>query len=74
MAEPDEVIIELDPATVDWTRDRPDAIPVVGDAADQTVADQAADQAQNNGMLAGWVNNAAVFRDTENRPQANCST
>lgn len=57
------VVIELDPAAVEWTRDQPDVIPVVGNAAAQDVAEQAADLAQEAGTLTGWVNNAAVFRD-----------
>ncbi|TQM66658.1 NAD(P)-dependent dehydrogenase (short-subunit alcohol dehydrogenase family) [Actinomadura hallensis] len=57
------VVLELDPAAVAWTHDRPDVVAVVGDAADQAVADRAADRAQEAGTLAGWVNNAAVFRD-----------
>jgi NAD(P)-dependent dehydrogenase (short-subunit alcohol dehydrogenase family) len=36
---------------------------VVGDASDEAVAERAADLAQEMGRLAGWVNNAAVFRD-----------
>jgi NAD(P)-dependent dehydrogenase (short-subunit alcohol dehydrogenase family) len=36
---------------------------VAGDAADEAVTEQAADLAQDAGMLSGWVNNAAVFRD-----------
>jgi NAD(P)-dependent dehydrogenase (short-subunit alcohol dehydrogenase family) len=36
---------------------------IVGDAGDQTVAERAADAAEAAGPLAGWVNNAAVFRD-----------
>lgn len=57
------VVIELDPAAVEWTHGNPDVTPVVGSAADQSVADRAADLAQEAGTLAGWVNNAAVFRD-----------
>ncbi len=38
-------------------------ITVVGDASDEGVAEKAADLAQEAGPLAGWVNNAAVFRD-----------
>jgi len=38
-------------------------IAVVGDAADEAVAERAADLAQAGGTLTGWVNNAAVFRD-----------
>jgi NAD(P)-dependent dehydrogenase (short-subunit alcohol dehydrogenase family) len=36
---------------------------VVGDAADEAVAEQAAELAEGSGTLVGWVNNAAVFRD-----------
>jgi NAD(P)-dependent dehydrogenase (short-subunit alcohol dehydrogenase family) len=37
---------------------------VTGSAADEAVAERAADVAAAEGQLAGWVNNAAVFRDT----------
>src|SRR5712691_13394371 len=60
------VAIELDPAALAWTGSHPAGprvIGVVGDAADEAVAEQAADLAQAAGILAGWVNNAAVFRD-----------
>ena len=60
------VAIELDPAALAWTDSHPAGprvIAVVGDAADEAVAEQAADLAQTAGTLAGWVNNAAVFRD-----------
>jgi len=60
------VAIELDPEALDWTNDHPSGsrvIAVVGDASDETVAEKAADLAQDAGTLAGWVNNAAVFRD-----------
>jgi NAD(P)-dependent dehydrogenase (short-subunit alcohol dehydrogenase family) len=36
---------------------------VVGDAADEAVANEAADAAEARGPLTGWVNNAAIFRD-----------
>jgi NAD(P)-dependent dehydrogenase (short-subunit alcohol dehydrogenase family) len=36
---------------------------VVGDASDEAVTERAADLAEGMGPLAGWVNNAAVFRD-----------
>jgi NAD(P)-dependent dehydrogenase (short-subunit alcohol dehydrogenase family) len=36
---------------------------VIGDASDEAVAEQAADLAESAAPLAGWVNNAAVFRD-----------
>jgi NAD(P)-dependent dehydrogenase (short-subunit alcohol dehydrogenase family) len=60
------VAVELDPATLDWADNHPDSgrIAVVdGDAADDAVAERAADLAEAAGSLAGWVNNAAVFRD-----------
>ena len=60
------VAIELDPAALAWTDSHPAGprvIAVVGDAADEVVAERAADLAQTAGTLAGWVNNAAVFRD-----------
>lgn len=60
------VAIELDPAALAWMDDHPAgrrAIAVVGDAADEAVAERAADLARGAGTLAGWVNNAAVFRD-----------
>ncbi|MDQ4001465.1 MAG: SDR family oxidoreductase, partial [Actinomycetota bacterium] len=60
------VAIELDPAVLAWTDSHPAGprvIAVVGDAADEVVAEQAADLAQAAGTLAGWVNNAAVFLD-----------
>ena len=60
------VAIELDPDALAWTDGHPAAsrvLPLVGDAADETVAERAADLAQAAGTLSGWVNNAAVFRD-----------
>jgi NAD(P)-dependent dehydrogenase (short-subunit alcohol dehydrogenase family) len=60
------VAIELDPAALGWAEAHPAGrrvIAVVGNAADETVAEQAADLAQAAAPLAGWVNNAAVFRD-----------
>jgi NAD(P)-dependent dehydrogenase (short-subunit alcohol dehydrogenase family) len=60
------VIIELDARATAWARDRPAGTriaAVTGDAADEAVAGRAADLAQAAGQFAGWVNNAAVFRD-----------
>jgi NAD(P)-dependent dehydrogenase (short-subunit alcohol dehydrogenase family) len=60
------VAIELDPAALAWTESHPAGrrvIAVAGDASDDAIAEQAADLAQTAGTLAGWVNNAAVFRD-----------
>lgn len=55
------VAIELDADSLGWASGR--AISVVGDAADEAVAERAADLAEAAAPLAGWVNNAAVFRD-----------
>jgi NAD(P)-dependent dehydrogenase (short-subunit alcohol dehydrogenase family) len=55
------VAIELDPAALDWLGEG--AIGIAGDARDEAVAERAADAAEGAGPLAGWVNNAAVFRD-----------
>jgi NAD(P)-dependent dehydrogenase (short-subunit alcohol dehydrogenase family) len=60
------VAIELDLAALSWTASHPAAsrlISVIGDASDESVAEEAADRAQDAGQLTGWVNNAAVFRD-----------
>ncbi|MEV4675304.1 SDR family oxidoreductase [Actinomadura sp. NPDC049382] len=57
------VVIELDAAAVAWADGVPGVAAVVGSAADESVAVRAADLAQEAGTLAGWVNNAAVFRD-----------
>lgn len=60
------VAVEREPSTVDWTAGHPGATrlaAVTGDAGDERVAARAADAAQAAGTLAGWVNNAAVFRD-----------
>jgi NAD(P)-dependent dehydrogenase (short-subunit alcohol dehydrogenase family) len=60
------VVVELDPAAQAWTESHPAGgrlLLVAGDASDVVVAERAADLAQAAGTLAGWVNNAAVFRD-----------
>jgi NAD(P)-dependent dehydrogenase (short-subunit alcohol dehydrogenase family) len=56
-------VVEMDPVALQWLAEHPLAIPVAGDAADDTVAGRAADLAEEQAPLAGWVNNAAVFRD-----------
>ena len=53
-------VVERD--AVPWTAGERVRV-VVGDAGDETVAERAADLAEQAGPLAGWVNNAAVFRD-----------
>ncbi|MDR0342104.1 MAG: SDR family oxidoreductase [Nocardiopsaceae bacterium] len=56
------VAVDLDPAALAWTRDQ-GILAVAGDASDEAVTGRAADLAGQAGTLAGWVNNAAVFRD-----------
>ena len=64
LADGDAVVaIELDPAALEWLDGVMHATAVVGDASDEAVAERAADAAQAMAPLAGWVNNAAVFRD-----------
>jgi NAD(P)-dependent dehydrogenase (short-subunit alcohol dehydrogenase family) len=60
------VVIELDAAALAWTGDHPAPqrlVGVVGSAAEASVADRAAAAAAEIGAFAGWVNNAAQFRD-----------
>ena len=44
------------------------------DAADEAVAADAVARAEAVAPLAGWVNNAAVFRDAWLHPRSRCST
>src|SRR4051794_14286381 len=57
------VLIELDPAALAWAGEHERATGVAGDASDPAVAERAADAAESAAPLAGWVNNAARFRD-----------
>lgn len=60
------VVIDVDAASLDWASDDPDSHRldiVVGGAADGSIAEYAAERAEGAAPLAGWVNNAAVFRD-----------
>jgi NAD(P)-dependent dehydrogenase (short-subunit alcohol dehydrogenase family) len=60
------VMIEFDEATTDWTREHQAASRmdvVVGDAAEVSTAEEAAEVAEVAAPLTSWVNNAAVFRD-----------
>ncbi len=60
------VVIELDPNALDWTTGHSAGsrlVSVTGSAGDEHVTGRAADLAQAAGSFAGWVNNAAVFRD-----------
>jgi NAD(P)-dependent dehydrogenase (short-subunit alcohol dehydrogenase family) len=63
LADGDAVVaIERDPAALARLAG-PRAIAIAGDATDPAVAEHAADRARAAAPLAGWVNNAAVFRD-----------
>jgi NAD(P)-dependent dehydrogenase (short-subunit alcohol dehydrogenase family) len=60
------VVIEFDTAALTWCEHHPAGsrvTAVCGDAGDEPVAELAAQRAQTAGTLAGWVNNAAIFRD-----------
>jgi NAD(P)-dependent dehydrogenase (short-subunit alcohol dehydrogenase family) len=60
------VVVDRDDAALGWTSAHPAGgrvIPVAGDAADESLTGHVADLAEAAGPLAGWVNNAAVFRD-----------
>jgi NAD(P)-dependent dehydrogenase (short-subunit alcohol dehydrogenase family) len=57
------VAIDRDAGALAWLDGRARAIAVAADAADTAVAEEAADRAEAAAPLAGWVNNAAVFRD-----------
>jgi NAD(P)-dependent dehydrogenase (short-subunit alcohol dehydrogenase family) len=57
------VAVELDPDATGWLGGCPGAAAVTGSAADEAVAERAADRAAELAPLHGWVNNAAVFRD-----------
>ncbi|GIF68724.1 hypothetical protein Ais01nite_67590 [Asanoa ishikariensis] len=54
-------VVVLDLAAPTWSHPR--MLSVIGDASDESAASAAADQACAAAPLAGWVNNAAVFRD-----------
>jgi NAD(P)-dependent dehydrogenase (short-subunit alcohol dehydrogenase family) len=54
-------VVVLDRDAPGWTHANVSA--VTGDAADEAVAERAAEAAEAIAPLAGWVNNAAVFRD-----------
>src|SRR5437868_5326223 len=60
------VIIEMNEAALRWIPEHPAAVRlsgVTGSAADERAAEVAADLAEAAAPLAGWVNNAALFRD-----------
>lgn len=55
------VVIERDAAAAGRMEGRPRLAVVAGDAADERVAERAADSAREMAPLAGWVNNAAAL-------------
>lgn len=60
------VVLDRDTAALSWASAHPAGpriTPLAGDATVEAVTDRAADLAQEAGGLAGWVNNAAVFRN-----------
>jgi NAD(P)-dependent dehydrogenase (short-subunit alcohol dehydrogenase family) len=57
------VAVDLDADALGWTDQHEGVSPVAGDASDEQLAAEAAGAAEAVGPLAGWVNNAAVFRD-----------
>jgi NAD(P)-dependent dehydrogenase (short-subunit alcohol dehydrogenase family) len=67
LADGDTVVaLDRDDTALGWAADHPAGarvIPLAGDAADETLTQQAADLARRAGTLGGWVNNAAVFAD-----------
>lgn len=70
LAEGPVVVLERDSAATSWIASHPgrDRLATVeGDAADERTAERAADRAESFAPLAGWVNNAAVFRDASVR-------
>ena len=59
----DGAVIVIDVADrLGWSHERVEL--VTGDGSDPDVAARAADAAERAGVLNGWVNNAAIFRDT----------
>jgi NAD(P)-dependent dehydrogenase (short-subunit alcohol dehydrogenase family) len=57
------VVVDVDADALAWTREHPHIAAVSGDAGEEAVTIRAADAAEAAAPLAGWVNNAAVFRD-----------
>jgi NAD(P)-dependent dehydrogenase (short-subunit alcohol dehydrogenase family) len=54
------VVVDIT-AQLDWQH--PDVQLVAGDAREAAITKRAAQSAEEHGWMAGWVNNAAVFRD-----------
>jgi len=56
------VVLDRDEDALGWAAEAGLGV-VAGDAGDEAVAERAADVAEAGAPLAGWVNNAAIFRD-----------
>src|SRR5829696_257108 len=59
------VVLDRDEEGLAWTDEHPAVSWVCGDAGDEETAQRAAAEAVAHAPLAGWVNNAAVFRDLD---------
>jgi NAD(P)-dependent dehydrogenase (short-subunit alcohol dehydrogenase family) len=57
------VVVDVDSDVLGWTHGHPRVTAVAGDAGTEAVVTRAAETAEESGLLVGWVNNAAVFRD-----------
>jgi NAD(P)-dependent dehydrogenase (short-subunit alcohol dehydrogenase family) len=60
------VLLDRDAEALAWVGDHPAgerAVALAGDGTSEKVTEEAADLAAAAGVLSGWVNNAAVFRD-----------
>jgi NAD(P)-dependent dehydrogenase (short-subunit alcohol dehydrogenase family) len=57
------VALDRDATALDWTANRSAIEGLAGDATDEQALSAAVEHASQAGTLAGWVNNAAVFRD-----------
>ena len=57
------VVLDRDAAALQWIDGVSGLTGVTGDAATEAATERAADAAEAHGTLAGWVNDAAVFRD-----------
>ena len=56
-------MIDREAEVLGWTAGGPDIEGVAGDASDEQTLGLAVERASQVGVLTGWVNNAAVFRD-----------
>lgn len=57
------IVVDRDADALRWTTNRPAIEGLAGDAADEETLRAAVERASQTATLAGWVNNAAVFRD-----------